>query len=484
MEKENRSSDVFVFIFFLLVIFILYYPTLNAGAVWDDWFFIFKSQNLKFVNPTEYWGFGNGQRSWPVFFSFLWILDAFFADRFIFYHIVSLLFHASNAFLLYKILPRLGGRNVGIIALLYLVHPLHFFAITWIIQLKTLMCIFFFLLSAMYFLKYTEDNSKENLFFSIVLFILSLLSKSVFAPILILFLFFKKRKIALVFISLCFYALALTFWASYVKTFKDAVLPKELHSISRGAGSMPSMPIVENINHYSKTASMRPLPPQKKKMEYRTSKIVLSVKNFSKYFLYIFNPKENLLIHPTTVVTYSLSDLSISVAVVLFFIFLIFNFIKSKKWISLWGLSFFIVSIFPLSGMFYWSIFTYSNFIEYWLCVPVLGLIICLSQEKLKFSVVVLVAFATIYYGAKTFESARIYTSSDAMILKSIERSPENVYLKLVLANHYFFTKRFELSNTVLNKIEHELSCKAGVERLRLFNDKGFRGEYFEEISF
>ncbi|MDD4973877.1 MAG: glycosyltransferase family 39 protein [Bacteriovorax sp.] len=484
IKKENHSLDLYVFVFFLLVASVIYFPTLKAGALWDDWIFIFKSQNLKFNNPLEYWGVGNNQRSWPMFFSFLWVLDAFFSEKFIFYHIVSLVLHTSNAFLLYKIMPKLGGRNAGLIALLYLVHPLHFFSVTWIIQLKTLMCIFFFLLAAISFLKYRESNTRKDLVFSIVLFAFSLLSKAAFAPILILFLFFKERKVALVFISLCIYSLLLTFWSTHVRFLKNSFLRKMPTSVSRELTINPPTLADRAAIFNTRGVPLRPLPPPKKKMDYPiTTKFVLALKNFSNYSLYVFYPKENLLIYPNTVVTYSLSDLAVSIAIVLLSTFFIVGFINKKKWISLSGLLFFIISIVPLTGITYWSIFAYSNFVEYWLCVPVVGLIVCLSQENLKRSAVILVAIVAIFYAAKTFESARVYTSSDAMILKSIERSPKNVNIKLVLANHYFFTKRYELSNAVLKSLEHQVESGEGIQKLEILNYKALRGEDIEELT-
>lgn len=482
MKKENHSFDLLIFAFFMLVAFVLYFPILKTGPLWDDWFFIFKAQNLKINNPLVYWGFGSYNRSWPMFYSVLWVITRLFSQNYIFYHLVSLLLHSINTFLIYKILKKLKGVNTELISLLYLVHPLHFFTVAWMIQLKTLLCVFFFLIATIFFLKYNENNTKKNFYLSLVFFAFSLASKAAFAPILVLVLFLKEKRLLWILVFLCVYALTLTLWTTHIKPFKNTYFQ---------GGPVSTTQIDKEINHYipnqeaaPKKSSSRPLPAPKLKMNYATDRIVLSLKNLSVYFQYLIFPKDNLLVSPRTLISYTLIDLIFTIAVVLSCIFLVTYFYYHKMWYSLGGLVFFLLSLLPLTGIISWPIFIFSNFVEYWLSVPVLGLILCLSQIHFKYLNIALIVIFTFFCAIQTFQSAKTYSSADTMILRSAEFSPENPYIKMVLASHYFFTNRYELSNSVLKELRVQLGYTEKLKKLEQINMKAMRGENVEEFSF
>ena len=181
-KNKIALKNLLILLLFLTVSIIIYFPTLKSDPLWDDWVFLFKSWPIKHVQSWEYWVWGIHRRSWPVFFTTISLMYKAWGDNFLYYHLTSIVLHSFNGYLLYKCLKKLGGSNVLVISLLYLVHPLNFYTVSWIIQIKTLLCIFFFLISLNLFLDHLKNNSQYQYWLSVIMFGMSLLSKSAFAP--------------------------------------------------------------------------------------------------------------------------------------------------------------------------------------------------------------------------------------------------------------------------------------------------------------
>jgi tetratricopeptide (TPR) repeat protein len=96
------------------------------------------------------------------------------------HHLVNLLFHASNALLLFQLLRLMTGTvwRSAFIAALFAWHPLHVESVAWIAERKDVLSTFFWFLSMGAYVRYVR-NSKSKMFFvlSLVLFALGLMSK-------------------------------------------------------------------------------------------------------------------------------------------------------------------------------------------------------------------------------------------------------------------------------------------------------------------
>ncbi|MGZ3787092.1 MAG: hypothetical protein ACXVLQ_01140 [Bacteriovorax sp.] len=452
MNKYIKNNDVsMVFIYFFLFFFIcllIYYPILNSEPMWDDWIFIFKSLTLKTVSPLEYWKLGAHRRSWPMFFTALsFMFKAWESDVF-YYHFTSIFLHALNSFLVLKILKRIGGNNALLLSLLYLVHPLHFFTVSWIIQIKALMCIFFFLVSLDLFLTSEMTKSSVKYWFSVIFFGLALLSKAALAPMFLLMLFYKNKIKMVPYVGLCIYSIVLTSWTSHLSDYvKTVQLPA---SILSSAIAQEQMPWEKNLT--PQVVKTRPMGPPQKKSQSPSDRIVLTLNNFAKYAAFVVYPWNNLLIHPMTVVSYSFDDLIGSILILFLMALLIFKYCEDKDFISLSGLIFFIVTILPLSGAIYVPIFRYSNFVEYWLSIPLLGLIVCAARLKNKTIATFIISLFVIFFGMKSFKMARLTPDPVSIISRSKKYSPTNSTINFVLAKHYSYKGYFSQSNKILEE--------------------------------
>lgn len=475
---KNRSilKNVLILLLFVVVSLVIYYPTLHAQPLWDDWVFIFKSWTIKNIAPWEFWVLGNHRRSWPMFFTVLVGMYKAFGMNVFYYHLTSVLLHSCNGYLIYKVLKKLGGQNNLLLALLYVVHPLNFFTVSWIIQIKTLLCIFFFIISIYFFVKSCEGNSKASYWISVLSFGLSVLSKSAFAPIVLVFLILKNKKRFIPYLVMCTYAILLTTWTTHIKKIipfatVNTFLISDAHAQQKMSLAQPQ----KEFSRPEGSLVKRPLEP--------TRDIVLTINNFSRYTLFLIYPNENLIVHPTTLVSYSYKELLIAIFILSFFIYIIGWLLRRKDNYSLGGIYFFTLSLLPLCGLFFVPIFHYSTFVEYWLSVPAIGLIFFLSRLKIQQKMVWVLRLFLILFAARTLISSTGMATPVDVIKKSISHSPDNTLIELILAKHYYFEEEFIKSNEILlrvlksKKMQNEVIEKDIDENLKRM--KGEKNEIF-----
>ena len=110
---------------------------------------------------------------------------------------MSLALHVANALLLWVTLRSLKVRGAYFIAFLFAVHPVHVESVAWITERKNLLSTFFSLLALIVYLRWASARHVRWYFFSLVLFLCALLSKTVAAtlPGVILIVVWWKGKI-------------------------------------------------------------------------------------------------------------------------------------------------------------------------------------------------------------------------------------------------------------------------------------------------
>lgn len=175
---------------------VLYWPAMNGGPIWDDNFFWFSDPMMSFPY-SDYWK----NFAWPLSVSAQKVLLNVFGKNYSSYHVLNLLLHFANSYLVYRLARLLKLRFAFMAFFLFLIHPASVIATAWMIQIKTLLCFFFGILSFLCFLK---GQKRINwMIASWVFFALSVLSKSASIPlagfyVLLSFHSFRFKKIHLV----------------------------------------------------------------------------------------------------------------------------------------------------------------------------------------------------------------------------------------------------------------------------------------------
>lgn len=187
--------------FILIITIIAYLPVVHNGLLaWDD------EGYLKFNSVVPFFDLGGVfskpvMGNWhPVTMLTLAIEYQFFGLNPTGYHVVNLLLHLLSVVLVFIMIFYLSDKvTVALIAsLLFGIHPLHVESVAWIAELKDLLYTFFFLSSFIFYMKYIKDKKSKYYLFSLMLFLVSLLSKAMAASLPVVLLltdYFKGRKI-------------------------------------------------------------------------------------------------------------------------------------------------------------------------------------------------------------------------------------------------------------------------------------------------
>lgn len=159
----------------------------------DEWTFIYKI----LTSPLDFILEPHNGHFWPLF-ALIYLLEyRLFGLNYPLYQFVLLVFHFSNAYLLYLIICRLTkNQNLGILAfLLFIVNAIYWEVIFASATLPTVLCLFFIALALFNYLKYLDLKSQKYLFFSGLFSLLSSYTwgAGLFFPLLFLgAIFFKK----------------------------------------------------------------------------------------------------------------------------------------------------------------------------------------------------------------------------------------------------------------------------------------------------
>jgi len=116
------------------------------------------------------------------------------------FHLLNVLLHLANTMLVYKLAEKLSGQKLTalIVAALFALHPMHVESVAWISERKDVLYTLFYLAALLAYLNYTKSGFKrKHYYICLLLFVLSLLSKSaaVTMPVLMIAIdFYKNRK--------------------------------------------------------------------------------------------------------------------------------------------------------------------------------------------------------------------------------------------------------------------------------------------------
>jgi protein O-mannosyl-transferase len=142
------------------------------------------------------------------------------------YHLENLIFHLLNTILVFFFIFLLMRRNLlmaAIAALLFGIHPMHVESVTWISERKDVLYLFFLLAGLITYLRYIGTKKTGWYIFTLLLFILSCLSKGmavIFPVILLLIDYLRgvKRERRLLLEKIPFFLLSVTFGIIAIKT--------------------------------------------------------------------------------------------------------------------------------------------------------------------------------------------------------------------------------------------------------------------------
>jgi len=183
-------NPMWLMIVLVIVTFIGYVGAFKNGFVeWDDQHYVTNNQLV--LNPT---GASFKQlltqivalNYHPITMISLALNVVLFGKGAGSFIVTNVLIHILNTLLVFSLVQRLTDKKIVVsflTALLFGIHPMHVESVAWIAERKDVLYTFFFLASCISYLKYKSDNQNKWLIISILLFVLSCLSKAMAVPL-------------------------------------------------------------------------------------------------------------------------------------------------------------------------------------------------------------------------------------------------------------------------------------------------------------
>ncbi len=174
----------------VLVSLISYINIFKNEFVWDDHVFILENPDIRSLSNTPLFFAKDAEGLYRPLRTLHYTLIYSFAGKNEFwYHFNSLFFHAIISILVFLIINGiLNNKSISLVsALIFASHPIHTERVTNITGGFDLLGIFFMLLSFYFYIKFSKYNNKKHLLFSLLLFLIAVLSseEAVTLPLLI-----------------------------------------------------------------------------------------------------------------------------------------------------------------------------------------------------------------------------------------------------------------------------------------------------------
>jgi hypothetical protein len=180
--KSFTKIELMLILVASLVCGALYWPALTGQPIWDDLVYWIYSPEMK-MGYLDYWRF---LFSWPLSFTVQKFMLENFGENYLAYHLLSFGLHVLNSGLLYWTAKRLNWPAPIWIFLLFLFHPANVISAGWMIQIKTLLCFLFAILSFAAF-----ERGFQNprwMCTAVLLFVMAMLCKASAVALPLLFL--------------------------------------------------------------------------------------------------------------------------------------------------------------------------------------------------------------------------------------------------------------------------------------------------------
>lgn len=214
---KHRWLPILTALILLTAAIVAYWPALNGRFVYDDFTLIVENRLITKPNMWAQIWLKPGEELdyWPLSYTLYRLTWQIFGNQSQAWHWLNFTFHLVNSFFLTILMKQLKLPGALLAAAIFLLHPLSVEAVAWISQLKTTFAWTLALLSATCYLQYEKTLRWQWYMSALVLFIASLLAKTMaifLPPILSFYLFWSYRKLRWsdVYRALPFYLASLT----------------------------------------------------------------------------------------------------------------------------------------------------------------------------------------------------------------------------------------------------------------------------------
>jgi tetratricopeptide (TPR) repeat protein len=172
-----------------IITFAAYSPALRGGFVFDDDSLIIHNRLIHAGDGLyRFWFTTQAPDYWPLTSTLWWLEWHTWGNHAPGYHAISVLLHAVNVILIWLILRRLKIPGGWFAAAIFAIHPVNAATVAWISEQKNTLSTFFYAIAILLYLGFDENRRRSSYIFSLTAFLLALLSKTgvVMLPVVLL----------------------------------------------------------------------------------------------------------------------------------------------------------------------------------------------------------------------------------------------------------------------------------------------------------
>jgi len=146
----------------VLVTVLAYEPAWHAGFIWDDDEYVTNNPLLTAPDGLQriWFSLDSPSQYFPLTYTVFRIQHALWGLMPAGYHWVNILLHAMNALLVWRLLQRLSVPGARLAAAIFALHPVQVESVAWVTELKSVLSLFFILLTLLAWLEFIEKPSK------------------------------------------------------------------------------------------------------------------------------------------------------------------------------------------------------------------------------------------------------------------------------------------------------------------------------------
>jgi hypothetical protein len=238
-----------IILFIVMATVLAYAGSFTGQPIWDDHQFVFW---VNANNPNlSHWNFWH-HHIWPLFDSTAALLHKLWGAQTVYWHVLNFILHACNSVLIGLLVRSWRPSWSMPLAFLFFVHPLNVLTVAWIIQLKTLLCIFFLLLSLFSLRTWIKTPQSKWYFLAVFCFFLSVSAKSATLPVpwigLVLLILRRKQHARWIVALIPFLALTLfSTWRILSNEQVQTAVSESEQVVEKLIVTVPTEPIPEPV---------------------------------------------------------------------------------------------------------------------------------------------------------------------------------------------------------------------------------------------
>jgi Flp pilus assembly protein TadD len=199
MSILGRTLPVWQGGLIVLLVFLAYLPALHGGFIWDDYGYVTNNPLLTAPDGLRriWFSLDVPAQYFPLTYTTFRIEYAFWGLNPAGYHWVNILLHAMNALLVWRLLKRLSVPGAWLAAAIFALHPVQVESVAWITELKSVLSLFFILLTLGCWIEFVGERSKRFWYgLALVFYALALFSKTTACtlPAALLLILWLQRK--------------------------------------------------------------------------------------------------------------------------------------------------------------------------------------------------------------------------------------------------------------------------------------------------